>query len=319
MKLKPHYFFSLRYLVLIVLPVLLAATICNAQTKPAPTPKTISGGILNGKAVLLPKPEYPADTRRAGITGTVKIQVLIDETGMVISATAVSGPESPSLRQVCEAAAMKATFSPTLLSGQPVKVSGVISYNFVGQSNEERLKVFGVSAFLGIARHFTSDWSKLRVPFEEDDLIKDGATDFPEFSAEFTSLTKIDNLTPDKRLEAVDKALASVKAKLDPSGRWQFDAGQELARVIGPLMFLMSAGGEPDLSKIDEPAIKLSLNKIRDLTLSAPADFPPDVLERLKEFAALGTKDIFTTEQNFEDFSKKMMALLETISPEAGK
>lgn len=303
----------------VALLILAAAFTSDAQTKPESTPKTISGGVLNGKAISLPKPEYPEDARRAGITGTVKVQVLIDETGMVVSVRTVSGPDNPLLRQASEAAAMRATFSPTLLSGRPAKVSGVITYNFVNQTNEERLKVFGVSVFLSIARHFTSDWGRLKASFEGDDLIEDGVKEFPEFAREFTSLTKIDNLTPDKRLEAVDKALASVKSKLDASGRWQFETGRELGDIFGSLFFLMNADGEPDISKIDEPALKLSLSKIQDLALSPPVDFPPDVLEKLKEIAALGNKDIFATERSFEEFSKKMLALLETISPEVGK
>ncbi len=92
-------------------------------------PKTISGGVLNGKATSLPKPPYPAAARAVRASGAVSVQVLISETGSVISATAVSG--HPLLRQAAVAAARGAHFSPTLLSGQPVKVSGVITYNFV--------------------------------------------------------------------------------------------------------------------------------------------------------------------------------------------
>ncbi|WP_352431480.1 energy transducer TonB [Pyrinomonas sp.] len=49
--------------------------------------------------------------------------------GRVISARAVSGPTL--LHEAAVAAARQARFTPTLLSGQPVKVSGVITYNFV--------------------------------------------------------------------------------------------------------------------------------------------------------------------------------------------
>jgi hypothetical protein len=37
------------------------------------------------------------------------------------------------LQAVAVAAARQARFSPTKLSGQPVKVTGVIQYNFVAQ------------------------------------------------------------------------------------------------------------------------------------------------------------------------------------------
>lgn len=100
---------------------------------PQPTPPRapISGGVLNGKAINLPKPAYPPIAKSAHASGTVVVQVTIDENGNVISANAVSG--HPLLRAASVAAARGARFSPTKLSGQPVKVTGVITYNFVAQ------------------------------------------------------------------------------------------------------------------------------------------------------------------------------------------
>jgi protein TonB len=100
---------------------------------PSPTPPRapISGGVLNGKAVHLVQPSYPQIARQAHASGTVVVQVLIDENGTVISAHAVSG--HPLLQAVAVAAARASKFSPTKLSGQPVKVNGVIQYNFVAQ------------------------------------------------------------------------------------------------------------------------------------------------------------------------------------------
>jgi protein TonB len=97
---------------------------------PKPTPHApISGGVLNGKAVHLVQPQYPPIARQAHASGTVVVQVLIDESGSVIAAHAVSG--HPLLTAVAVAAARASRFSPTKLSGQPVKVNGVIQYNFV--------------------------------------------------------------------------------------------------------------------------------------------------------------------------------------------
>ncbi len=93
--------------------------------------KPISGGVLNGKAVSLPAPGYPELARRAGAFGVVEVEVVIDVTGKVISAKATSGPAV--LRQAAETAAKMARFGPTLLSGQPMRVAGVISYNFTLQ------------------------------------------------------------------------------------------------------------------------------------------------------------------------------------------
>jgi periplasmic protein TonB len=99
--------------------------------KPTPPKAPISGGVLNGKAVRLVQPTYPQIARQAHASGTVVVQVLIDENGTVISAHAISG--HPLLQAVAVAAARASKFSPTKLSGQPVKVNGVIQYNFVAQ------------------------------------------------------------------------------------------------------------------------------------------------------------------------------------------
>lgn len=94
-------------------------------------PKTVSLGVVNGKATDLPKPVYTAIAKAARATGTVTVQVLIDENGKVISAHALNG--HPLLLKESVQAAYQARFTPTRLSNQPVKVSGVITYKFVMQ------------------------------------------------------------------------------------------------------------------------------------------------------------------------------------------
>jgi periplasmic protein TonB len=100
------------------------------EPPPAPRPilKPISGGVLNGTAISLPQPIYPEPAKRMRTSGIVSVEVILDETGKVISATAMSGPTI--LREAAVQAALKARFSPTKLSGQPVKVSGTINYKF---------------------------------------------------------------------------------------------------------------------------------------------------------------------------------------------
>lgn len=93
--------------------------------------KTINGGVLNGKAISLPQPAYPPIARQAHASGTVVVQVVVDEKGNVISATGVSG--HPLLRAPAIVAARAAKFAPTKLSGKPVKVSGVLTYNFAAE------------------------------------------------------------------------------------------------------------------------------------------------------------------------------------------
>lgn len=88
-----------------------------------------SANVLNGRALTLVTPTYPALARKAHASGTVLVKVLIDEEGKVIAANAISG--HPLLFAACVEAAKNSLFSPTLVADKPVKVTGVIQYNFV--------------------------------------------------------------------------------------------------------------------------------------------------------------------------------------------
>lgn len=96
-----------------------------------PATNVISGGVLNGRAVVKPQPEYPAIAKAAREQGVVTILIVVDEAGNVVSAKAVTGPTH--LKIAGERAASQAKFTPTTICGHPVKVSGVVTYNFVLQ------------------------------------------------------------------------------------------------------------------------------------------------------------------------------------------
>jgi TonB family protein len=100
----------------------------DSPTTGGSAPKTISGGVLNGKATNLVKPPYPPAARAVRASGAVNVQVTVDEKGNVTTANAVSG--HPLLRAAAVAAARQSKFSPTLFGGNPVKVTGVLVYNF---------------------------------------------------------------------------------------------------------------------------------------------------------------------------------------------
>lgn len=116
------------------------STVAETRPDPVPPPPPVkppppvrkppvqSKGVINGMATDLPRPHYPAAAKAMRAQGAVSVKVLIDETGRVVSATAVSG--NPLLRDAAENAARSARFTPTRLSDQPVKVSGTIIYNF---------------------------------------------------------------------------------------------------------------------------------------------------------------------------------------------
>lgn len=88
--------------------------------------------IINGKAIQLGRPEYPPEARDLGWSGTVYVLATIDETGKVIGAIDMcQGP--PYLSEAAVKASFKSRFTPTKLSGMPVKVTGLIVYNFVNR------------------------------------------------------------------------------------------------------------------------------------------------------------------------------------------
>jgi protein TonB len=113
-----------------------AVVIDTPPPPPAATPKPgppkvlkVSDGVLQGKIISLPKPNYPPIAKQLRLQGQISVQVLIDEEGRVVSAKALGGHQL--LVKAAESSATQARFSPTLLSNQPVKISGVIIYNFV--------------------------------------------------------------------------------------------------------------------------------------------------------------------------------------------
>ncbi len=100
------------------------------ETSDPAKPDTFGGEVLNGRAISLPKPLYPDEARRGHAQGIVVIKVTIDELGKVIEAEDMCGGNPLLVRPSLEAA-RKARFTPTKVSGQAVKVTGVITYNFV--------------------------------------------------------------------------------------------------------------------------------------------------------------------------------------------
>jgi TonB family protein len=107
-----------------------------ALKPPTPTPaperpqtKKVSEGVLQGSAIRKDRPAYPPIARAVRASGAVQVQILISETGQVIEATAVSG--HPLLRSAAIESAKKWVFTPTRLSDVPVKVQGILTFNFI--------------------------------------------------------------------------------------------------------------------------------------------------------------------------------------------
>jgi TonB family protein len=91
------------------------------------------GGIINGKAVSKPQPSYPEEAKRVHAQGTIVVEILVGEAGVMLCACAQKGAGHKSLKRASEFAAYRAQFTPTYVNGKPVKVSGTITYRFVLQ------------------------------------------------------------------------------------------------------------------------------------------------------------------------------------------
>lgn len=140
--------------VILFLALLATGIIIHAQVK------AVDPNLLNGRALLLPKPEYPESVRASGIGGIIGVNVVIDQSGNVISAEAelndlterrdASGtklepiPADSTLRASAEEAARKAKFAPTMRDGVAVQITGRIVYNFAssvgGNSQSEPIE-----------------------------------------------------------------------------------------------------------------------------------------------------------------------------------
>lgn len=104
-----------------------------AQDDPA---KTVNGGVINGKAVKMVKPEFPAAAKAVGASGVVNVEVILDEEGNVTTAKAISGHAL--LRKSSEEAALASKFSLTKLEDKPIKVKGIVVYNFVSGNDSPK-------------------------------------------------------------------------------------------------------------------------------------------------------------------------------------
>ncbi len=92
-----------------------------------PPDGAVLGGVLNELATSLPAPD-PEAAKEANASGKVTVEVLVNEKGEVSTSSVVSGPQP--LWKAAGAAARQAKFAPPLKDGKPVKVAGVLIYEF---------------------------------------------------------------------------------------------------------------------------------------------------------------------------------------------
>jgi TonB family protein len=262
----------------------------SAQEKTDTPPKRISGGVINGKALKLPKPEYPAEAIAAQISGAVNVEIIISTEGNVISATAVSG--HPLLRNPAVEAAQQAKFATTTLEGVPVEVSGIIVYNFQGasppppppaQSNKPdyslKLLSMGIGTLLQAYQYVGND------P-EFDDIFIEMTGLFANFNKNFQLEDDFKSKSFEEKKKSVTRFINMFEIELEGSNLWQFRTGGIIGEIMGQF-----GKDENDIKPINGVELKVLLSKLRDLTYSAPADVPPPVIEKLKSLSKFADRN----------------------------
>jgi cytochrome c biogenesis protein CcmG, thiol:disulfide interchange protein DsbE len=103
----------------------------GTSVTPASKAIRLSTGVLNGFAIKKIQPHYPTEAKQARAQGPVKVEITVSESGKVIEAKAIDGHEM--LRDPAERAAKQWEFKPSEVSGAPVKMQGILVFNFALQ------------------------------------------------------------------------------------------------------------------------------------------------------------------------------------------
>jgi TonB family protein len=296
--------------------ILFGVSIASAQTLPAPV-KTISGGVVNGKALSLGKPAYPAAARAVNAEGAVNVQIEIDEEGNVVSANAVSG--HPLLREAAREAALQSKFKPTLLSGQAVKVTGVLVYNFVADAMPSWFKVgYDLASvqhapsliFLNtnsIGKVFQTDWTTEKEQLQKLAEIKQVETtnvsqpivtserkisESTEKRSDGTTVKKViteqaiksDNQDEPERTAISQSLIAALQSRLgsDETNLWQFNTGLSLSWAVSKLRYTNER--------------QRVLDSLRQQIQSAPDKISAEYVAEIQKILAILEKPNPTTE-----------------------
>lgn len=280
-----------------------------------PKPKIINGGVINGKATSLPKPPYPAAAQAVRASGAVKVQVTIDENGNVVSAAAVSGHLL--LRPAAEQAALQSTFKPTLLSGQPVRVTGVIVYNFVPAKESEEVPVWGLGMFLSFLQNADSTLIREMDDKKElDGILAELASEVPaELAAEKPLFDKLANSTGETRRAVAGELLGAIKKHLSGEEKWQMEVGEHLgAAFVELIKHGKNIGGGS--AAIDESGLKTNLRKIRDSLFAAPPDASPELIKKFKSVADFADAPELTSPEMLAKLFQALEPLFGSFSDE---
>lgn len=289
-----------------------ALTTSAQQSDGHQNPRIISGGVLNGKAISLPKPAYPQIAKAARAGGTVVVQVTIDENGNVVSASAISG--HPLLKAAAVQAAYGAKFSPTLLQGVPVKITGTINYNFILPMNWIEIGIElgeaekGTNHYLSsvasslYAQQFEMESKELRelegTPrLSKNDVKAETSTSTakqetpPVQKGVTTVVGSTANATPilnEEYLRRISAVISSLESKLmsDAIKSWYFSLGLIIGRT------------EENMK--DNAEIQQTIERFRIHSINAPTGVSEGVVSKLQKLVSYYGKISFDENDRYE-------------------
>lgn len=248
--------------------------------------KTISAGVVNGRAINLVKPEFPPSAKAVNVYGMVSVNVLIDENGKVIEAQAVKGHLF--LQPSAIKAAFESTFEPIFLSGTAVRVRGVIVYNFI--LNRWNWLEVGYTLTQN-STYYTIKTLPMLLPFD--------------FQDEIQLLNQLPNVN-ESQTQTIETVVASIKSKIgnDAKDLWLFEVGIALGEM------------KKNCCRNDTEEFQSADQKIDLLILNAPDNAFPSLTTKLKELERI----IKTNQINL--YNQKLYQFLDNIEvlfPSIGK
>ena len=259
----------------------------SLKAKKKKQPKTISGGVVNGKAIELATPVYPQAAKMIGLYGKVEVQVLIDVDGKVLTAKVISG--NPILRSASVNAALKSKFAPIQIGGEFVRISGYINYIFLPTTLN----------WLEIGYILQKLWSGYYSSLKIEDY-------FPIGFEEEIQLLNQKSVNQDEIREIV---IASLQNKLsnNPKSVWLFSLGAILGKTR-------------KICCLNEPEMQNFAHQIKMLIQLKPENISHVLISKLEKFIDFVENPSQNNyKQNSGNQIYKMLTELEQNFPVFGK
>lgn len=300
---------KIRHSLFAFLSLVLLSYVVAAQDK---KPLNINTGAINRKATSLVKPAYPPAAKAVRASGAVHVQVLIDEQGNVVSAAAVSG--HPLLRAASVQAARESKFVPTLLQDQPVKVSGIIVYNFVGDDLTAAQIGFALGA-AELSPELKSDTPVYQIAFSIPDERTEAKAEAAKLQAKQNQVAakkhqesqeQTNQISADNQSNSAERQGVQYARRSRVAGVVSEEVKESHTEIIGNLINFLKNGyagngkswefllglklGKLQAQLTDESALRANLNELNAMAQTAPASVSSDLVNSLKTITSIADK-----------------------------